>query len=85
MADLKLSDGRELTADMYKLTIGEYRLLLDNEQPVDAGDESLGKVFGLSASEVTALPYPDYRALVTAFYRRSSATNTEKNSESVST
>jgi hypothetical protein len=84
MADIKLSDGRELTADMYKLTIGEYRLLLDNEQPVDAGDESLGKVFGLSASEVTALPYPDYRALVTAFYRRST-TNNEKNSESVST
>jgi hypothetical protein len=85
MANVTLSDGRKLTADMYKLTIAEYRKMRSADQPLEAGDELLGKLYGLTLDEVASMPFPDYRALVATFYESAAETTSEKNSESAST
>ena len=63
MSDLKLSDGREVTIDLYKITIKEWRALLNPEQKEEDEYKLLAKVSGLSSKEVADLPYPDFRLL----------------------
>jgi hypothetical protein len=63
MSDLKLSDGREIVIDLYKITIKEWRALLNPEQKEEDEYKLLAKVSGLTAKEVADLPYPDFRLL----------------------
>ena len=87
MADVKLSDGREITFDLYKVSLREFRALLNPERPDDEGDELLGRCSGLSAEEIGDLPYPDFRKLTRAFYNRARNPLADPNSvsESIST
>ena len=72
MADVTLSDGREITFDLLKISQKEYRALFSNAQPDTEGDEIVGRCCGMSAEEVGDLPQPDYRRLVRAFFKRAS-------------
>ncbi len=72
MADVVLSDGREINFDLYKLSIAEFRALIDPNRPNEEGDSLIAKVSGLSLDEVLNLPYPDYRLLVRAFFDKAS-------------
>ena len=63
MSDLILSDGREVTIDLYKITIKEWRSLLDPKQKPEDEYKLLGQVSGLTAKQVESLPYPDFRRL----------------------
>ena len=63
MSDLKLSDGTEVTIDLYKITISEWRSLLNPEQSNEDEYKLLAKVSGLTAKKVADLPYPDFRLL----------------------
>lgn len=86
VADITLSDGRELTADLSQLTIGQYRQLLNPQQEQVEEDETIGRVFGLTAVEVVNLPYPDYRRLTSVFFKRAADPLADpKNSPSEST
>lgn len=85
MAEVKLSDGRGLVFDLSKITISEFRALLDPARNEGEGDELLGRCVGLTADEIGALPYPDYRVLVEAFYKTAREPLADPNSPSAST
>lgn len=63
MSDLKLSDGREVTIDLHRVTIKEWRALLKPDQPEEDEYATLAKVVGWKAKDVENLPYPDFRLL----------------------
>lgn len=61
--------NKEVQIDLYALSVLEVRLLLDVKQDAHKGDEILSKAVGMTADELTALPYPDYRKLTRAFWK----------------
>ena len=63
MSDLKLSDGREFDIDLNKLSIVEWRELLDPEQPHEEEYASLAKVIGEKPETVAGLGYLDFKLL----------------------
>jgi len=85
MSDVILHDGREIEIDLYQCSLKEFRNLLDPGKPDDEGDEILAKVCGLTKAEIQSLPYPDYRALVKAFYAKARNPLADPNLESAST
>lgn len=85
MSDVKLSDGRELNFDLYNLSMAEYRSLIDPAQPAEEGDALVGKCCGLSGDEVAALPQPDWRKLMRAFFEKAREPLADPNSQSAST
>ena len=52
------------------ISIKEFRSLLDEKQTAEEGDVILAKACGVTVDEIQALPYPDYRRLVKAFYEK---------------
>lgn len=78
MADLELN-GKEISIDLEKLSIKEFRQLRDPNRPDEEGDAILGKVTGLTAEEVGDLSYPDFRRLVKKFYEKALEAGSEKN------
>lgn len=70
MADLTLSDGREVTFDLYAITRKEYRDLFDPAQTPEDESKVLGKASGLSATDINAMPYGDFRRLAAAFFKK---------------
>jgi hypothetical protein len=88
MAEIELSDGRKLSGDLHRITIAEYRRILDKNQPQAEEDEYIGKVYGLTGEEVGGLSYPDYRILTKSFFAmimNPLGEGDEKNSQSVPT
>lgn len=63
--NVKLSSGKELAIDLYKMTIAEWR------QAFGASDEEndalIARCCGVTVDEVQGLPYPDYQLLVKSF------------------
>ena len=59
MADITLSDGREITFDFTKLTLKEYRALFDKAQAVDDEDTIVARVCGIEIDEYQSLSYAD--------------------------
>ncbi len=70
MPDTTLSNGREITFDLSKLTIREYRALFDPKQPRSAEDEIVSRVAGLTIDEYLDLSYNDWRQMTLAFFKR---------------
>lgn len=85
MADVTLSDGRGLTIDLSKITMAEFRLILNPAQDDAVGDGQIGKCVGLSAEELAVLPYPDYRLVADAFFRKAREPLASPNSPGAST
>jgi hypothetical protein len=75
MADLTLKDGREIEFDLSKMSIAEYRSLFDPEKKADDGDEIIAKVTGLTDKEIGELPYPEYKKVAMAFFRKAAEPN----------
>jgi hypothetical protein len=67
---VKLKDGREVEADLSRMTIGEFRAMLNPEQADAEGDAIVARVFGLDPAEMTGLPYTDFRALSGELFER---------------
>ena len=80
MPDLVLSDKREITFDLSKLTIKEWRGFWDVNQANEEGDKTLAKVSGLKPEEVPNLQFQDYRKLVDCFRRKASEPLSDPNS-----
>lgn len=66
--DLVLSDGREIRIDLNKITIREFRALLQSGQADAEEYATIGKAVGMSADEVAELSYPDYKRLTRAWF-----------------
>ncbi len=60
---LFLSDGTLLIPDSSKISILEFRNLVDPKTDEDEGDEILGKMVGWSKEKVQNLSYDDWRSL----------------------
>lgn len=84
MSDFKLKDGSEVTFDLSKISMAEFRSLFDGAQSAEAGDAIIGKTCGMTSAELGALSYPEYRALTGAFFRRAKEPQ-DPNLESAST
>ena len=61
---VELSDGREVTANLYELTRNEWIELWGEEQSTEEGDAMLARVYGLKVKEIGELKFPDYRKLI---------------------
>ena len=87
MADVVLSDGREVTFNLMELTLSEYRSLFDKEQKTEDEDEILARVSGLSVEEYRKLLYPDWKRLTLALFQafRNPLQDPNLLSESIST
>lgn len=71
MADITLSDGKEINFDLDKITIKEYRGLFETSQ--DEEDYStIAKASGLKPEEIAGLSYNDWRRLTRAFFKKAS-------------
>lgn len=70
MADVTLSDGREIEFDLSKLTIKEYRSLFDPSQPEEDEYGILGRVSGLSAEEIEELPLLEWKRFYGGFLKK---------------
>jgi hypothetical protein len=70
MADVILSDDKEITFDLSRMSIREYRGMFDPQEDDNKTDETLARVAGLTLDELQSLPYPDYRKLARAFFSR---------------
>lgn len=69
MADITLKDGREITFDLDKITIKEYRALFETSQ--DEEDyATIAKASGLNPDDVAGLSYSDWRRLTRAFFKK---------------
>ena len=69
MFSTKLKSGKEITVDLYNLTVSDVRALLDVKKKQHEGDELLGKAVGMTAEELAELPFPDYRKLTRFFWQ----------------
>ena len=70
MADIVLSNGREITFNLELLTLREFRLLFDKSQPQETEDVILSKVCGMTADEYRDLPYMEWRRLTFNLFKR---------------
>lgn len=66
MQTVKLSNGREITVDIGRISVREYRALFNPEQKQDDEDSTLAKVAGLAVDELLDLSQPDYRRIIIA-------------------
>lgn len=70
MADITLEGGQEITFDLSRLTLREFRSLFDTRQKPEDEDVILSKVCGLTLEEYQALDYLSWRRLCAAFFER---------------
>ena len=69
--DLILSDGREVTIDLNKISVKEFRASLEKDQTFEDEYKTIEKVTGLS--NVGELGYEDYRRLIQAYIDKARA------------
>lgn len=70
MADITLSDGREITIDLGKISVREWRALFDPKQPDADEYATVGRVAGLTAEQVAGLPLPEWQRLYRAILKK---------------
>ena len=85
MADITLSDGREITFDLNKISIREYRALFKVNQPDDEEYASLARVAGLKPEDVSSLSYVEWRKFCFAFFEKARQPLADPNSLGAST
>lgn len=68
--DVILSGGRELTVDLNRMTIREWRELFDPATPEEASDAAIARVCGLTEAEIAGLGQVDYRRIIAAVIRK---------------
>lgn len=70
MSDLTLSDGKEITFDLTKLTHGQWKGLLRPHKDSEKEDEIIARVTGLTIKELDDLSEREYRRIADAFVKR---------------
>ena len=69
MNSVTLKSGKVVSVDLYAITVSEIRTLLEPKKKQHEGDDILGKACGMSADELSALPFPDYRKISRLFWQ----------------
>jgi hypothetical protein len=69
--DLILSDGREVTIDLNKISVKEFRASLEKDQTFEDEYKTIEKVTGLQ--NVGEMGYEDYRRLIQAYIDKARA------------
>ena len=83
MPQHNLSDGREFTIDLYKITMKEYRTwFFDPEVEDKVADSYIEKVTGIK--KASELPMPDYRIIVNKVFELARLPVSDPNSSSAS-
>ncbi len=85
MADLTLSDGREVNFDVSKMTIAEYRGLFSPRESEDVSDATIARVTGMTVEELRALRFDDYAKITGWFLTKAWNKARVPNSASAST
>jgi hypothetical protein len=70
MSDVTLSSGKEITFDLYQMSVREWDRLIDPAQSKQEERAILAKVSSLTVDEIESLPYPDYHKITAAFVER---------------
>ncbi len=70
MADVTLSDGKEVTFDLYRFTVDELDKFRARDAPRAEEMALLSKASGLSVEEFKGMAYPDYFHVIKAFVER---------------
>ena len=71
MADYVLPDETEVTFDLEKMTVKEYRDFAKGAQSDAEDDLLMARVTGLAVEQIESLSQPTYRRLIKAFYDKS--------------
>lgn len=85
MADVILSDGREITFDLMKVTWKEWRGIWDSNEAAEDTDATIARCAGLTVEEFLNLPQPDARSLLFALNRKGTQPLSVPNSPRAST
>ena len=85
MTDIILKDGREITFDLSQMTFGQYLGLFDPKEAEERSDKTLARVAGLEFKELKALPFPEYKRLIVALFRKAREPLSDPNLPSAST
>lgn len=83
--DVKISNKKEITFDLYTFTFQEYTKIFDGEGGDNRADELIAKSAGMTVDDLRSLPFPDNRKIVTAFFKKCRDVVSDPNSESAST
>ena len=84
MADVTLSNGREITFDLNAISMLEYRGLFDDNQPRETDDEILARAGGLTAAEYIGLGVLDFKRYNQAFFAKAREPVNDPKSENAS-
>lgn len=71
MADVVLSDGREITLNLYLVTHAEHVRMAKNQTTAEEDCAILSRVAGLTPVEFDNLPQPDWRQIVKRYWQKS--------------
>lgn len=67
-----LKDKTEITVDLYLISIADVRSLLEGKKNKDDKysfeDTIIAQAAGITADQLKALPFPDYRKIVKVFW-----------------
>ncbi len=80
-----LSDGREVTIDLSKITIAEHRSLFNAADKQENEDRLLSGVCGLALDKFQALPMCDWKLITEAYFWLVREPAYDPNSQSAST
>ena len=70
--------------DFSKITLKEYRRLMDPERSDEEGDEIIGRVAGLEPAQIEEMPFDEWRGFMRLFWAEARNAGQEKNSASES-
>lgn len=80
-----MQPGKEITVDLNRITIREYRSLFDPAQAREDEDAIIAKAFGVTVEEMLDLSQPEYRRLTKIFFEKAREPLDDPNSQSGST
>lgn len=69
-ADFVLKDGTEVTFDLEKITVEEYRAMFKPGATQDAEDALVARVAGIDQDRFKSMSLHEYKKFVQAFYAK---------------
>lgn len=66
---ITLADGRNITIDLNKITLREWKNLFDPKQPDEDEDATFAKIAGISLDEYLLLGFADARTITSGVVR----------------
>lgn len=71
MADVTLSDGRELTLNLFAVTHAEHVRMAKGTTTAEEDAAILSRVVGMTPADFDNLPQPDWRRVVVRYWEKS--------------